>query len=119
MDKDCLSCGQKIAGRSDKKFCSEQCRNDYNNILNKDANNYVRTINNALRKNRRILTSLNPDGKSKVHKDKMLSNGFDFNFFTSTYTTKAGSVYTFCYEQGYLPIGNDFFALVVKREFVD
>lgn len=119
MDKECISCGSKIAGRADKKFCSEQCRNEYNNQLNKDVNNFVRNINNILRKNRRILTELNPDQKSKIQKDKMLSKGFDFNYYTNTYITKTGSIYYFCYEQGYLAIGNDFYALVVKKEFVD
>ncbi len=119
MDKECANCGIKITGRSDKKFCSEQCRNEFNNQLNKDVNNYVRNINNILRKNRRILADMNPEGKTKVHKDKMLANGFDFSYYTNTYTTKADSTYYFCYEQGYLPIGNDFYALVVKKEFVD
>ncbi len=119
MDKECSNCGSKIAGRSDKKFCSEQCRNEYNNLLNKDVNNYVRNINNVLRKNRRILSQLNPGEKTKMHKDKMLSSGFDFNYYTNTYTTKSGSTYYFCYEQGYLSIGNDYYALVVKKEFVD
>jgi len=118
MDKDCINCGTKFAGRSDKKFCSEQCRNEYNNQLNKDVNNYVRNINNILRKNRRILSQLNPGEKTNVHKDKMLSSGFDFSYYTNTYTTKSGSIYYFCYEQGYLSIGNDFYALVVKKEFV-
>ena len=79
----------------------------------------IRNINNILRKNRRILTELNPDQKSKLQKDKMLSKGFDFNYYTNTYTTKTGSIYYFCYEQGYLSIGNDYYALVVKKEFVD
>ena len=42
MEKQCLECGTAIRGRADKKFCSDQCRNQYNNTLNRDANNYVR-----------------------------------------------------------------------------
>ena len=35
MDKLCLECGDKLFGRIDKKFCSDACRNAYNNKINK------------------------------------------------------------------------------------
>jgi hypothetical protein len=114
-EKLCLDCGTKIFGRVDKKFCSDLCRNNYNNKLNSDTNNYVRNVNNILRKNRRILASLTPKGTSKSPKTKLLEKGFDFNYFTNTYTTKAGAVYYFCYEFGYLELEGDFYALV-KRD---
>lgn len=100
----------------DKKFCSDQCRNEFNNKRNRDDNNYIRNVNNILRKNRRILFQLNPHGKSTTHGDKLSQKGFDFNYYTSTYTTKAGAVYYFCYEYGYLPLDNNFYALVKKKE---
>jgi hypothetical protein len=101
--KSCPECGEKLIGRIDKKFCSDQCRNTYNNRLNSDASNTVRNINNILRKNRRILQELNKQsGKTMVSKDSLLSNGFNFTYFTHTYTTQKGFNYHFCYEQGYL-----------------
>ncbi len=114
--KKCLECGEPITGRPDKKFCSDYCRNTYNNKLNSDVITYVRKINHILRKNRRILEELNPYGKTKVNKEKMLSKGFNFNFFTNVYQTQNGNTYYFCYDQGYLPIDNDFFALVKRKE---
>lgn len=114
-EKSCLECGAKIFGRNDKKFCSDQCRNSYNNKLNSDSNNYIRTVNNTLRKNRRILEKLTPSGKSKTTRSKLNEHGYDFNFHTNTYTTKAGATYYFCYEYGYLELENDWFALV-KRD---
>lgn len=110
----CAECDQKITGRMDKRFCSDQCRNAFNNKLNRDANNYVRQINRKLKKNRRVLEELNPKGTSKIHRKKLVERGFDFNFFTSLYTTKKGTVYYFCYEFGYLPLEDDYYALVVK-----
>ena len=117
--KKCPECGFDIIGRMDKIFCSDQCRNTHNNRLKKDTNNYVRRINNILRKNRRILEALNPNGKSKAHKSKMLDKGFNFDYFTNVYKTKAGKVYYFCYEHGYLPVEDDYFALVMKKEYED
>ena len=119
QEKSCLECGTEIFGRVDKKFCSDQCRNSYNNRLNSDSNNYVRNVHNVLRKNRRILEELNPGGKSKTTRIKLTEKGFDFNYHTSTYTTKAGATYYFCYEYGYLPIDNGYFALVKKQEYAD
>lgn len=101
--KNCPECGEKIIGRTDKKFCSDQCRNTYNNRLNSDSSNTVRNINNILRKNLRILQKLNKQSdKTMVTKDTLLSNGFNFTYNTHTYTTKKGVNYHFCYEQGYL-----------------
>jgi len=57
---------------------------------------------------------LNPNGKSKAPKSRMLEKGFDFSHLTSIYTTKAGAEYRFCYEYGYLELDNDWYALVVK-----
>jgi predicted nucleic acid-binding Zn ribbon protein len=112
--KNCLECNEKIVGREDKKFCSDGCRNAYNNKMNKDSNNLMRNINNKLRKNYRILSDLNPEGKSKTTRSKLLSKGFDFEFFTSIYTTKTGNVYYFLYDQGYMALENESYVLVKK-----
>lgn len=119
MARKCLECGEKLYGRLDQKYCSDQCRSSYNNKLNSDPNNFVRNINNILRKNRRILESFNPAGKTiKVHKDKLMEQGFKFNYFTNIYKTKT-KTYRFCYEQGYLELDNGWMALVVRKEYVE
>jgi hypothetical protein len=113
----CVECGTPFRGRIDKKFCSDPCRIAFNNRLNSDDISYVRNINNILRKNRRILISMNPTGKNKVSQEKLIAKGFDFNHFTSTYKTRDGALYYYCYEQGYLPIEKNHYLLVIKREF--
>lgn len=115
MNKLCLECDEVIVGRADKKFCSDGCRNSYNNSQNKDSKNLVRTINNRLRKNYRILEQLNPNEKTKTTKIKLDTKGFDFSLFTSIYTTKAGTIYYFVYDQGYLPLDGGFYALVKRH----
>jgi len=119
MEQNCLACGEDFVGRSDKKFCSDYCRNVYNNNRNRDVNNYMRNVNNILRKNRRILAELNPNGKAKVTKNKLIQKGFNFEFHTNIYTTKKEKkVYYFCYEQGYLAINEDYYTLVIRKEYV-
>jgi predicted nucleic acid-binding Zn ribbon protein len=112
----CTECGDEFSGRVDKRFCSDQCRNTYNNRNNADCTNHVRNINHILKKNRRILCELNPEGKAKTHRNKLNELGFNFNYFTNILRTQKGTVYYFCYEYGYLMLENDFFFLVKLRE---
>ncbi len=118
MKRKCLECGELFDGRSDKKFCTDQCRNTFNNSFKKDSNNQMRRINNILRKNRRILESLNPHGKAKVHRNLLLEKGFNFDYLTNIYETKKGGVYKFCYDQGYLELDDNNIAIVTRKEYV-
>lgn len=113
--KNCLECGDKMVGREDKKFCGDGCRNAYNNKMNKDHTNLMRNINNKLRKNYRVLSELNPEGKTKTTKNKLISKGFDFDLITSVYTTKTGNTYYFVYDQGYMTVENEGYVLVKKE----
>ena len=73
----------------------------------------MRNIKNILRKNRRILDALvKDDGKGKISRMKLADQGFNFNFFTHTYTTRKGTQYKLCYDYGYLPVENDFIIVV-------
>lgn len=113
--RECIECKEPVRGRVDKKFCSDYCRNTYNNRVNKDSKNLIRNINNRLRKNYKILSVLNISGKTKVTRTKLYDKGFDFQFFTSIYKTKTGNTYFYVYDQGYLSLKNEFF-LLIKRD---
>ena len=115
MKKNCLECGEPLNGRIDKKFCSDYCRNAYNNKINKESKNLIRNVNNRLRKNHKLLSDLNVYGKTKVTRTKLLDGNFDFSFFTSVYTTKTGNTYYYIYDQGYLPLENDYYLLIKKE----
>lgn len=116
----CLTCGKLIRGRSDKKFCDDYCRNNFNNRLK--ANNgyspYVRSVNHALLKNRKILESILPvnEDTTKATMDKLQRLGFHFKYMTHTYTNRAGKTYFFCYDYGYMPLDKDWFLVVKKKD---
>lgn len=116
--KTCLACDKPLKGRSDKKFCDDYCRNNYNNQLKSITNNQVRNINNALGKNRRIMEELLPSGEemAKTTKEKLLQRGFLFKYVTHLYTTKSGKTYYYCYDYGYLPLENDWYLIVRRKE---
>lgn len=113
--KTCIECGRDLFGRSDKKYCSDACRSAYNNRGISGSDKFLRKVNRKLKRNRNILSALNPDGKVKTHQDKLIREGFDFDFFTSVYTTRDQREYRFCYEQGYLRLDNGY-VLLVKRD---
>jgi len=112
----CADCGKKLQGRRDKKFCDISCRNSFNNNLNIEKAGIVRRINNYLRKNRIALKNLKEKYPEKracnVHKSQLTDVGFRFDYYTSTYTTKQGNVYYFCYEFGYMHLEEDRLVIV-------
>lgn len=116
--KTCPECGDPVRGRADKKFCSDHCRVSYNNRLNNDETSYMRNVNHALRKNRRLLSSLKRSGKKKVTRERLIQVGFDFNYFTSTHTAKDGAICYYCYEQGYRLLENERYLLVAKQDIL-
>jgi hypothetical protein len=115
MKKQCLECGEEFVGRSDKKFCSDYCRNSYNNKVNSESKNLIRNINNRLKKNHKVLAKLNSTGKTKILKSNLIDEGFYFQYFTNIYVTKTRNTYYYVYDQGYLALENDFYLLVRKE----
>lgn len=116
MTKKCLECDESIIGRTDKKFCSDICRNSYNNKVNSLNNSYVRIVNAMLRRNRKILEELVPAASAKITKTKLLQLGFNFHYYTNVHQTRKGDSYYFCYDYGYHPLGQDQYMLVKRNE---
>jgi len=114
--KCCLQCGNELRGRSDKKFCDDQCRSQFNNQHYAVSSNFVREINSILRRNRQILAGyFNGKERTKVNGSVLLKRGFDPDFITHTRVTKKGTVYRFCYEFGYRFLeGNHCMIVIVK-----
>jgi hypothetical protein len=72
---------RKIIGREDKSFVATAVVMPTNKI-NKDSTNFMRNINNKLRKT--IISSLNTE-EIKTTRAKLLSKGFDFEFLPIFY----------------------------------
>lgn len=112
----CPVCGDEIIGRIDKKFCSDQCRNTFNNEKYSSNNAYVQKVNRVLKKNYSILQTLNQSGKTKVSRSKLLQEGFDFNYFTGIYETQKGGKYLLCYDQGYIALSDELYLLIMWNQ---
>jgi predicted nucleic acid-binding Zn ribbon protein len=116
--KYCLECNAEVKGRSDKRFCNDYCRNLYHNKQNRDATNYIRRVNNILRKNRRILNKFNPLAKTKIKETTLMEEGFNFAYHTNIYQTKKGTIYFYCYDLGYIKNEDGWLTIVVKKDYV-
>ena len=114
MERACLDCGSPLRGRTDKKFCDDQCRSTYNNRIKAESFSSLSPVNAILRKNYSILARLCPAGKVRLKKDELLRYGFDLNYHTHLYETQTGNTYFFCYDYGYLKLENEVFLIVKK-----
>lgn len=55
----CLNCDKPITkGRSDKKFCDSNCKDEYNNAAKIAEGKEISKINTILKGNRRVLQKL-------------------------------------------------------------
>lgn len=113
LERHCRECHEPLIGRSDKKFCDDNCRNIFNNKCRSDETGYMRRINNVLRRNRRILKHFHTSGTLKTRFDTLAEMGFIFNFFTGMKSIGTEQ-YRYVYEYGYLDIGEGS-VLIVKN----
>lgn len=112
--RNCPECGEIVIGREDKRFCSDACRNTYNYRSNRQESNLVRSINNRLKKNYKILCEINRNGKARATRDELIRRGFDFSLITYVRQTRHGNFYYYLYDQGYTPIGSERYLLIRK-----
>lgn len=105
----CKSCTHPLKGRTDKLFCNDNCRNAYHNNSNSQLNNFIRTINHSLLRNRKILESIFTEvvPKNRIGKAALASRGFIFSYYTHTKKNRRGSPVFYCYEYGYTMMANE------------
>ena len=115
----CTTCRKPLRGRSDKKFCDDYCRNQYNNHhrLHNPDNRRMRKINGVLEKNRKILESLLPSEEDtlKISRDQLNTLGFSFRFITHIQTGRNGKTCFCCYDYGYVPVDQERLLLVRRK----
>lgn len=115
--KKCLVCKTEIVGRSDKKYCSDQCRNVYNNKVNSQFYKEVRKTNKRLRTNREILNKYHQKDMQTVSLFSLISDGFILTYFTNLYKDSEGNDIYFCYDLGYQLQANESVVIFEKKVF--
>lgn len=109
----CLYCNRELTGRSDKRFCDDGCRNNYNYQRNKRNNDVINKTNKSLLYNRNILKSIVKHGKRIVKKQLLVEKQFDFDVITGIRKTSKLYEYNLLYDYAYRCINEDD-VLIVK-----
>ena len=109
----CLYCNKPLRGRSDKKYCNDDCRNAYFNDQKKIDHKVHRSIDLAVKKNRRILKEILGERKTRSVTEKhLLQKGFNFKFHTHHFITRNDDEYLFCYDYGFLERDDNTYMIV-------
>ena len=105
----CIFCSKPLSGRSDKKYCNDYCKSEYNNRKKRSTTSFnysIQRINRILIQNRNILCSIIQNHKSiRIDNESLIIKGFHFNFYTHTIQTKE-KIKIFCYDIGYIKRGD-------------
>ena len=115
MERKCFNCGNQLRGRSDQKFCDDGCRGNFNNLRRSVEEQTLKIINTALRKNRKILMTLKPNGNATVNILNLPKCGFDFEYHTYD-IIRNGKNFRFCYEFGYALVSEERVKLVIQDQ---
>ncbi|WP_424964069.1 hypothetical protein [Ekhidna sp.] len=117
----CLKCGKTLIGRTDKKFCDAYCRNSYNNQHKAVEEQYIQQVNSRIRRNRRILRDLCPEGKATVRKEVLDQMGYDYRYFCGLFKTKS-NLYYLIYDYAFSPVfekGVEKALIVQRQDYMD
>lgn len=114
MKRLCLDCGETFIGRSDKKFCTDMCRNSYHNKHNGYRNSLIRYVNHRLRKNRQILSQLQEQELHEISRETLTMIGFDWQYFTEESLGRDKVLRRYCYDYGIEMKNSDCCRLISK-----
>ena len=103
IHRSCACCGDRIRGRSDKRFCDDVCRNRWHNQHRRvpALTGGARNIQRRLVKNRGILVSLLGERvRCLVWEEDLVRAGFYFEYFSHRFRVR-GVLMIFCLDMGY------------------
>lgn len=118
MDRQCLHCSQGFLGRSDKKFCSNQCRSAWHQSQQLQQEQSVQQIIRRLSRNRLLIKRLLAEGYTQVGRAHMAELDFTFCYYTHQYKTKGGNTYYFCFDAGYRLLPENKVLLVLWQDYM-
>ena len=101
MERICRECGAPLTGRSDKKFCSSECRTSWHNRHYSDMLRRAAAVNRTLMRNRKLLSGVYERGIRRISMTDSSLAGFDSRYFTSVERPLLRTAVYHCYEFSY------------------
>jgi hypothetical protein len=115
MKKTCTACNTAFTGRSDKRFCSTSCKNQYFNDLRKKTIDVTKEIDGYLHRNHQILETLMGDSKKETLDRLVVTRtGFKYNFMTGIYINKVGKTYHLVYDFAWMEFSDQKILIIRK-----
>lgn len=106
-----------MEGRTDKKFCSIQCKNYYHVHLRYASKKAAIRINEYLKRNHGILLEFLGKNKSqiKVYRNLLEDKKFRFKYHTHSHTNSKGKMYNYIYDLSWMEFSDDEILIVRSR----
>lgn len=98
-ERRCIVCGRPFTGRSDKKFCSDLCRNEFHNERRRKETVDMARLNKSLLHNRIVL--LRHSASGCVPRRTLALDHFNFELYTSVRRRFLRPTLFSCYEYSY------------------
>lgn len=101
--KHCLNpgCNKRLVGRSDKRFCDVECKNQYHRLNKTDFEEGFERVIKILKKNRAVLQAIKGEKETvRTTLDKLIAQGFDNDYLTQVKKIRS-KVYYFSFDHGY------------------
>ena len=108
---ECLECGKEIHyGRTDRKFCSEECKNKYHNDRHRYSRNVHYKVLNGIERNYDILNRLYRSRISSIDIGDLQALGFRLEYSTGYRKSNRHDEFR-CFEFKYYITRNRLFGL--------
>ncbi len=108
-----------MTGRSDKKFCSINCKNHYHKKLRAFNKDVITKTDEILHRNYIILVELTRHKKIKriqVPRINLEKAGFKFNYHTGTYKNNNDKIYHFIYDLAWMEFSTQEIMVIHKNQ---
>ncbi len=115
--KFCKLCKRKFYGRSDKKYCSLECKNEYNNRLRAATIVATQSVDRVLHRNRSILLEImGKHANQKQISSKLLDDKkFQRHYMTGFFENAQGKRYHVVYDFAWMEFSKGK-VLIIRRE---
>ena len=114
--KTCLQCEKPLHGRSDKRFCSVECKHAWNAARRRTTRSVTDEIDNILHRNREILAMLMGEKTNKMEVERLVLDraGFNFKYITGINTNSQGKLYHYVYDFAWMEFSKQLVLIVRK-----
>jgi hypothetical protein len=106
----------QIKGRSDKVFCSLDCKNEYHIRLRQVTGEATEAVDKILHRNRSILLEIMGKNlrQKKVDRSILDKKKFNFHYVTGYYLNNKNKIYNYVYDFSWM-IFSDQEILIIRR----